>query len=424
MDVGRRSAGSDVDIAWLYGSLNGSLDADRRSGSDIEMGGPVGLQHPPTSMEAGRPSYNLAAPPSLAPASSSGPVRVQMEELATLAEMSGDAAPSSQAPASSSGPERGKPDEMAALAEMVDLMEDDETVAALQHVISPGGTCYSSSSQTSGCGSLPAPQASQQTQMRVARKRELTELSSDEETVAAPPAIVGPGHAGTGRVVRVPVAFPWAAHLRAGGGATPGGANEPIPPPLPASLRASAPPPRTSTAPPSYLDRLAGALRRHPTRPVALPPAAAPAVTSARPVTLPPAAAPPVTSARPLPANLALANSDISLQDLSDFGADASELHSVFARLFTPKDPSTLHKSQWLSYTRIFSIVQPYAPGRVWKQGRGNLMQLLIQWCQHQPAFAGRKQGAWCARMKEFDERVHKERVIYKFCLEYNQRDA
>ena len=40
------------------------------------------------------------------------------------------------------------------------------------------------------------------------------------------------------------------------------------------------------------------------------------------------------------------------------------------------------------------------------------------------PAFAGRKQSAWCARMKEFDEGVHKERVIYKFCLEYNQRDA
>ena len=51
-------------------------------------------------------------------------------------------------------------------------------------------------------------------------------------------------------------------------------------------------------------------------------------------------------------------------------------------------------------------------------------MQLLIQWCQHQPTFAGRKESAWCARMKEFDEGVHKERVIYKFCLEYNQRDA
>ena len=34
----------------------------------------------------------------------------------------------------------------------------------------------------------------------------------------------------------------------------------------------------------------------------------------------------------------------------------------LYARLFTPKHPSTLPKSQWLSYTRLFSIVQPYAP--------------------------------------------------------------
>ena len=26
-------------------------------------------------------------------------------------------------------------------------------------------------------------------------------------------------------------------------------------------------------------------------------------------------------------------------------------------------------KSLWLSYTRLFSTVQPYAPARVWKQG-------------------------------------------------------
>ena len=41
----------------------------------------------------------------------------------------------------------------------------------------------------------------------------------------------------------------------------------------------------------------------------------------------------------------------IPLQQLSGFGADASELHLLFARLFTPKHPSTLPKSQWLSYT-------------------------------------------------------------------------
>ena len=61
------------------------------------------------------------------------------------------------------------------------------------------------------------------------------------------------------------------------------------------------------------------------------------------------------------------ASPSIPLQQLSSFGADISEMHLLFARLFTPKHPSTLPKSQWLSYTRLFSIVQPYAPARVWR---------------------------------------------------------
>ena len=117
-------------------------------------------------------------------------------------------------------------------------------------------------------------------------------------------------------------------------------------------------------------------------------------------------------------------NSRIFLQRLCAFGEDESELLSIFAQLFTPKDPSTLPKSRWLSYTRLFSIVQLYAPGRVWKRGPGNLLQLLIKWCQHQPTFAGLNQSAWCMRMNEFDEELQKERFIHKFCLEYNERDA
>ena len=64
-----------------------------------------------------------------------------------------------------------------------------------------------------------------------------------------------------------------------------------------------------------------------------------------------------------------------------------------YAILFTPKHPSTLPKSQWLSYTRLFSIVQPYAPARVWRQGRGNFKQLVTEWCQHHPAYAGLAKG-------------------------------
>ena len=114
---------------------------------------------------------------------------------------------------------------------------------------------------------------------------------------------------------------------------------------------------------------------------------------------------------------------DTPLQQLSAFGADVSELHSLFARLFTPKHPSTLPKSQWLSYTRLFSIVQPYAPARVWRQGRGNLKQLVTEWCQHHPAYAGLAKSAWCIRLKDDDQPQpqagQKHSTVSKFCLEY-----
>ena len=132
----------------------------------------------------------------------------------------------------------------------------------------------------------------------------------------------------------------------------------------------------------------------------------------------------PVQFGSHLPAALACSSIPQCLQDLSGFGANASELHFLFAKLFSPKHPSTLPRSQWLSYTRLFLIVQPYAPARVWKQGRGNLKQHLVEWCQHHPAFAGLAQSAWCVRMKEDDDQPHpqagrgKQSVVYKFCLE------
>jgi len=158
------------------------------------------------------------------------------------------------------------------------------------------------------------------------------------------------------------------------------------------------------------------------------------------PDTAPPAAAPLVCGSMPAQANqqmqmhavsvecgshlpAALAYSSIPLQQLSGFGADTSELHFLFARLFTPKHPSTLPRSQWLSYTRLFSIVQPYAPARVWRQGRGNLKQLVTEWCQHHPAYAGLAKSAWCIRLKDDDQPQpqagQKHSTVSKFCLEY-----
>ena len=110
-----------------------------------------------------------------------------------------------------------------------------------------------------------------------------------------------------------------------------------------------------------------------------------------------------------------------ALPHLPGFGTDPSELHLIFARLFTPKHPSKLPRYRWVSYTRMLLAVQPFAPLRVYKTGPGNLKQLVIQWCQHHPAFAGLAQSAWCKRLKEHDQQAlpgRSQRTVFHFCFE------
>ena len=96
-------------------------------------------------------------------------------------------------------------------------------------------------------------------------------------------------------------------------------------------------------------------------------------------------------------------------------------MHILFARLFTPKHPSTLPTSQWLSYARLFSTVQRYAPARVWLHGPGSLKSLVIGWCQGHPAYAGLAESAWCTRVRDKEQQAAPGRrlpLVYKFCLE------
>ena len=93
----------------------------------------------------------------------------------------------------------------------------------------------------------------------------------------------------------------------------------------------------------------------------------------------------------------------------------------LFARIFIPRHPNALPRSEWLSYPRLFSIVQLYAPARVWKQGPGNLKSFVIEWCKCLPTFAGLEQSKWCMRLKTNDRVVpgqKKPSSVYKFCLE------
>ena len=187
----------------------------------------------------------LVEPARLAPAASSGPERVELAELAVLAEMADDKtvallqdivspghAGSTCTPAQASAHGGSMPAqanqqmqmhadpalvdlaELAVLAEMAEMTSDDETVAALQGIVnSPGhggSTCSPAQASAHACGSIPA-QANQQVQMHaVPVCVELAELAPDGYTVVAPQGIVSPGHAGTGHA-RAPVGVPWAA---------------------------------------------------------------------------------------------------------------------------------------------------------------------------------------------------------------------
>ena len=57
-------------------------------------------------------------------------------------------------------------------------------------------------------------------------------------------------------------------------------------------------------------------------------------------------------------------------------------------------------------------------------RGRGNLKQLVIEWCQHHPAYAGLAKSAWCIRGLKDDDQPQpqagqKHPTVTKFCLEY-----
>ena len=110
------------------------------------------------------------------------------------------------------------------------------------------------------------------------------------------------------------------------------------------------------------------------------------------------------------------------LPPLSGFNGDATDLRFLFARIFIPRHPNALPRSEWLSYPRLFSIVQLYAPARVWKQGPGSLKGFVIEWCKCLPTFAGLEQSKWCMRLKKTDDWVvpgqKQPSLVYKFCLE------
>ena len=86
---------------------------------------------------------------------------------------------------------------------------------------------------------------------------------------------------------------------------------------------------------------------------------------------------------------------------------------------FTPKHPSELPKSKWVSYRRLLYLFQPHAPTEVWQHGPGNLKQLLTDWFKDHPVFVGLEVSDWCKLLKDKDASPGSSSLVSKFSFEY-----
>ena len=93
---------------------------------------------------------------------------------------------------------------------------------------------------------------------------------------------------------------------------------------------------------------------------------------------------------------------------------------------FTPRHPGELPESQWVSYDRLYQLIQPHAPLDVWQKGPGNLKQLITEWYQGDPTFAGLAPSAWCKRLVTRNEPQHGQgrggRKTYYTCFSFEYR--
>ena len=98
---------------------------------------------------------------------------------------------------------------------------------------------------------------------------------------------------------------------------------------------------------------------------------------------------------------------------------------------FMPRNPSELPTSRWVSYQRLFQLLQPHDPTEVWLKGSDSLKQLIIEWQKMHQAFAGFEVSAYCSASgsrrttllsSSFASRVHTEVTPYRPSCFYPNR--
>ena len=83
---------------------------------------------------------------------------------------------------------------------------------------------------------------------------------------------------------------------------------------------------------------------------------------------------------------------------------------------FTPRGPSELSASKWVSCEELLGRLQPHAPSH--QLDATKLKRLVTEWYQDHPSYAGLAFGDWCKRLKENDPQGHLTRV-FKFPFEF-----
>ena len=83
---------------------------------------------------------------------------------------------------------------------------------------------------------------------------------------------------------------------------------------------------------------------------------------------------------------------------------------------FTPRGPSELSASKWVSCEELLGRLQPHAPSH--QLDATKLKRLVPEWYQDHPSYAGLAFGDWCKRLKENDPQGHLTRV-FKFPFEF-----
>jgi hypothetical protein len=100
-------------------------------------------------------------------------------------------------------------------------------------------------------------------------------------------------------------------------------------------------------------------------------------------------------------------------------GALQKKFETLVMCNFTPRRPSELQTSRWVSFNILFCLFQPHAPGDVWLMGPGNLKQLIIKWYADHPTYKGLAVTKWCKRLtSNTQDSPGQGSYAFKFCFE------